>query len=154
MQITATPISGHETITDESSPLAALTQFYAAFNNRNMSLMQNNWLQSAEASMSNPLGGVKRGWTDIETVYRKIFQGQAQVYVEFFDYSIHVSASMFIAVGRESGQLQLNNDKIELAIRTSRIYTRQGNQWKQLHHHGSMDNPTLLNRYQQTLLSQ
>ena len=60
---------------------------------------------------------------------------------------------MFIAVGKERGILETNGKKIELAIRTSRIYQLHDKQWKQIHHHGSMDNPQLLNTYQSTLLN-
>lgn len=146
-------ITGQESISDGSSPQAALINFYAAFNTQNFVLMEANWLQTAEASMSNPLGGVKRGWNEIRQVYKKIFDGEAKVYVEFYDYSIHASEAMFLAVGRETGCLEINNQKIDLAIRTTRIYSLYENQWKQVHHHGSMDSPELLSNYQNTLLN-
>lgn len=146
-------ITGQQSISDDSSPEAALINFYAAFNRQNFALMEANWLQTAEASMSNPLGGVKRGWNEIREVYKKIFGSEAKVTVEFYDYSIHASETMFLAVGRETGCLEINNQKIELAIRTTRIYCLYENQWKQVHHHGSMDNPELLANYQNTLLN-
>ena len=156
MQITTQPITGQEspidTASDIASSLAALIEFYTAFNNQNLNLMQTNWLQTDEASMSNPLGGVKRGWVEIESVYSKIFNGPAKVYVEFYDYTINETESMFVAVGRERGSLEINGEIIELAIRTSRIYTRYETRWKQIHHHGSMDNPDLLARYQKAVL--
>ena len=130
-----------------------MINFYMAFNNKNYELMEQNWLQSDEASMSNPLGGIKRGWNEIKEVYKKIFNGDASVYVEFYDYSIHPTENMFITVGKERGILETNGNKIELAIRTSRIYQLHDKQWKQIHHHGSMDNPQLLNTYQSTLLN-
>lgn len=152
MQITSTPISGQESFENDNTPLSTLFEFYHAFNHRDLSLMRHNWLTSEEASMSNPLGGIKRGWKEIESVYEKIFHGPATVYVEFYDYSIHHSDDMFIAVGRESGSLTINGKSIDLAIRTSRIYRKQDSTWKQIHHHGSMDKPELLAHYQKTLL--
>lgn len=153
MTMTKTPITGQEEYLDIRSPLAALTNFYAAFNGRNFDQMQSNWLQTEVASMSNPLGGIKRGWGEIESVYRKIFNGPARVYVEFYDYTIHATDSMFVAVGRERGSLKLNDKTVELSIRTSRIYTLHEVEWKQSHHHGSMDNPELLDRYQKIVLT-
>jgi len=152
MKITNNAITGKEISTELATPINALIKFYAAFNNRNISLMEENWLQTNEASMSNPLGGIKREWKNIKEVYKKIFSGNARVYVEFYDYSIHTVEDMFIAVGHERGLLEINDSKIELAIRTSRVYKLHKNQWKQIHHHGSMDNPALLNTYQSTLL--
>lgn len=148
MKHETTVITGSETPADSTSPYAALVAFYLAFNNRNLELMIKNWANSEEASMSNPLGGVKRGWQEIESVYNKIFNGAAKVFVEYYDYTIHQIGDMFCAVGRERGHFILGDNRIELAIRTTRIYRRNGNRWQQIHHHGSIDNPELLSQYQ------
>lgn len=147
------PITGQEKKSDNTSPYSALVDFYYSFNNQNYDLMKNNWMHTIDASMSNPLGGIKRGWSEIKDVYKKIFDGSAKVYVEFYDYSIYSTDGMFIAVGRERGTLEFNNRITELAIRTSRVYCLHNNQWKQVHHHGSMDNPQLLAKYQTTLIN-
>ena len=42
--------------------------------------------------------------------------------------------------------------EIKLAIRTSRIYKRVDNGWKQVHHHGSIEDPQLLEQYQSAVL--
>ena len=151
--MTSVPITGQEEHRDIASPLSALEKFYEAFNIQNFDLMQSNWLLTEEASMSNPLGGIKRGWREIESVYKKIFNGPATVYVEFYDYTIHATDSMFVAVGRERGSLKIDNETTELSIRTSRIYTLFEAEWKQVHHHGSMDSPELLAHYQKILLA-
>lgn len=135
-----------------SEPMAALVEFYRAFNNRDLDLMTKNWEQSDEISMSNPLGGVKRGWCSIKEVYSNIFNGDAKVYVEYYDYSIHHSGVMFCAVGRERGFFQLGKQKIDLAIRTSRTYRMNCGRWHQIHHHGSIDNSELLAAYQKAVL--
>ena len=135
-----------------SDPMAALIEFYRAFNSGDLELMSKNWEQSDEASMSNPLGGVKRGWDSIKQVYSNIFNGNAKVYVEYYDYSIHHSGVMFCAVGRERGFFEAGEQKIELAIRTSRTYRMDCGKWHQIHHHGSIDNPKLLAAYQEAVL--
>jgi len=153
MLITEKAITGTESDSIKiQEPMAALIEFYRAFNNADLELMSKNWGQGDEASMSNPLGGVKRGWDSIKEVYSNIFNGKANVYVEFYDYSIHVSETMFCAVGRERGFIQLGEQKIELAIRTSRTYRMEQGRWHQIHHHGSIDNPTLLATYQEAVL--
>lgn len=152
MKIFNEPISGCEEIKDISSPNSALVNFYSAFNSQSYQRMENNWLHNTEATMSNPLGGIKLGWDAIKEVYQIIFDGQATVYVEFYDYSIHSTDSMFLAVGRERGSLTTNNKQIDLSIRTSRIYVMHENTWKQIHHHGSIEKPELLEIYQSTVL--
>ncbi len=62
-------ITGMENIKDQTDPYSALVEFYKAFNNGNLKLMQQNWLQTSEASMSNPLGNLFRGWEQISAVY-------------------------------------------------------------------------------------
>lgn len=145
-------ITGSEVLFEPNLVLEKLIAFYRAFNNQDMSLMRQNWLCSGEASMSNPLGGVKRGWQEIESVYDRIFNGPADVYVEYYDYSLHQSAEMFTAVGRERGYFRLGDTKLNLAIRTSRTYQQHDGQWRQLHHHGSIDDPEQLATYQTAVL--
>lgn len=157
MRVEEPPITGAEPISEnpggEYAPRACLVRFYRAFNQRDLALMCDVWSQGEEVSMSNPLGDVRRGWTEIRAVYERIFQGRAHVYVEFYDYSLHVGEDMFCAVGRERGYVDLESGRIDLAIRTSRIFRREGRFWKQLHHHGSIDDAALLARYQTSLKS-
>lgn len=131
-----------------TTPRATLEEFYAAFNSRDLLLMAQNWAAGMEASMSNPLGGIRRGWADIQGVYRRLFDGPARVYVEFHDYDLHDSGDMFVAVGRERGEFRRGATRVALAIRTSRIYRKIDGRWRQLHHHGSIDDPALLEQYQ------
>ncbi len=102
--------------------------------------------------MDNPLGGILRGWKNIQEVYKKIFFGEAEVYVEFYDYSIHKQGDIFFAAGRERGYILKNGKKIELDIRTSRIYGKENGNHKQLHHHGSITDPKLLDTYQKLVM--
>ena len=148
MDSQTTVVNGTESMRGQTDPVAALVMFYRAFNEADMDLMQNNWLHSAEASMSNPLGGLRRGWNEISEVYKKIFNGPADVHVEFHDYTIHQTDGMFCAVGRETGSIAIGNKNISLDIRTSRLYVFHDGKWLQLHHHGSIDKPAMLDQYQ------
>jgi hypothetical protein len=141
-------ITGKEIHGESCSPYQALVQFYRAFNARDMLMMSENWAQSDDVAMDNPLGGIKRGWDAIRPVYERIFDGTAKVYVEFFDYTLHETAAMFYVVGRERGHFSQDGEAITLAIRTSRIFRKIDCCWKQVHHHGSIEDPRLLERYQ------
>ncbi|MFZ3047480.1 MAG: hypothetical protein WA151_16345, partial [Desulfatirhabdiaceae bacterium] len=89
-----------------SLPSQALIQFYRAFNSGDMVMMSMNLAQADDISMDNPLGGIKRGWPEIKAVYHRIFSSPTQVYVEFYDYTIHQTADeMIYAVGRERGYI-------------------------------------------------
>ena len=147
------PITGSEDKQSLKGPLLALVDFYDAFNNRDMDKMSKNWAQTDEIAMDNPLGGAKRGWDEIKAVYERIFNGPAKVYVEFYDYTIHETKEIFYAVGRERGEFRIGDIVVPLAIRTSRIFRLIDGQWRQVHHHGSIDDSELLARYQSAVKS-
>lgn len=154
MQISNEVITGAEGINSNIlDPKNALIEFYKAFNSKDMALMSSNWEQTDEASMSNPLGGIKRGWGSIKEIYENIFNDLAKVYVEFYDYTIEQSGAIFIAVGRERGYLIKDKYRLELIIRTSRIYRLKNGKWHQIHHHGSIETPSLLDEYQAIILN-
>lgn len=143
-------INGNESKTHDSK-LNAVIDFYHAFNHQEMSAVALNWHQDNQVIMSNPLGGVKKGWQEIEAVYEKIFNGSAKLHVEFYDFSLHAGTEMFVIAGRERAQLIKNNEKILLAIRTSRVFQFVHGDWKQIHHHGSIEEPETLKKYQTIL---
>ncbi len=136
---------------ESSAPFGALSEFYRAFNNRNLDLMRRNW-HPEECVLNNPLGGIRRGWAEIEPLYSRLFNGTGRVKVVFFDYTIHLSDDLFCAAGRERGTFEKNGEKLELAIRTSRVYRRVDGRWLQIHHHGSIEDPELLARYKAAVL--
>jgi len=152
LQLFETPITGLETDWVEPS-LEVLSRFYKAFNSRDLQLMAASWLPSDQSSMDNPIGGIRRGWPAILEAYTRIFSGKAEVYVEFYDFSVHHQGTMFFATGRERGYFKLENLSIDLAIRTTRIFVDVHGDWKQIHHHGSIENPELLKNYQSAVLN-
>jgi ketosteroid isomerase-like protein len=145
-------ITGREDYGDVSAPVQVLREFYHACNSRDMEMMSQNWAPSDDVAMDNPLGGIKRGWSEIRAVYEGIFGGPAAVYVEFFDCTLHETGEVFDAVGRERGYLRAKGQEIALAIRTTRIVRKIGGRWRQIHHHGSIEDPRLLARYQAAVL--
>lgn len=152
MNLVREPIAGNESQGNLSAPYQALVQFYCAFNSRDIHMMSENWAQSDGIAMDNPLGGIKRGWAEIRAVYERLFGGSAEVTVAFSEYTIHETAEMFYCVGRERGRFRLGTTEVLLSIRTSRIYQKMGGRWRQVHHHGSIDDPKLLERYQSAVL--
>jgi ketosteroid isomerase-like protein len=144
----AAAVTGCEDLIDPGEPLGALSEYYRAFNGRDLILMRRNWAYSDEISMANPFGGIRRGWADIREGYERIFNGRATISVAFHDYTMHHLGDMFYVVGREQGQLKGDNISLEVKFRTSRLFGFSDGRWRQFHHHGSIDNPELLLRYQ------
>ena len=145
-------ITGTEVLNGRSAPERALIDFYRAFNHRDLAHMAQNWSHAKHVVLCNPLGGVKRGWAEIEAVYQRIFTGAATVYVEYYDITLNRVGDLFYATGRERGTFKTAQVELPLAIRTTRIYQDINGTWKQIHHHGSIDDAALLASYQQAVM--
>ena len=145
-------ITGKNSISRQSAALKALIEFYAGFNNRDVDRCMQNWASCDDIVMFNPIGGIRIGRDAVLQGYKKIMEGETRVYVEFYDYRLYETEALFYVAGRERGYAHRNDgQRIDLLIRTSRVFRKVGDDWRQVHHHGSIDDPTLLNQYQ-TLL--
>ena len=103
--------------------------------------------------MDNPIGGIRRGWPEIRDGHVKLFAGNANVYVEFYDYTIQRGEEWALAVGGERGRcVTLAGKEIALFIRTSRLFVFREGRWRQFHHHGSIEVGQLLMEYQEMIL--
>jgi len=135
--------------------IACLETFYHAFNKQDLTLFTGVWLNNAFIQLNNPLGGMVRGIGPILTLYEKIFSGQSKVWVEFADIVCYATDETVTFAGKETGQFQQGGEVISLHIRTSRffVFSKTQQQWFQVHHHGSIDDPELLERYQNAVLN-
>lgn len=131
--------------------MKVLSEFYQALNHRDLGLMARNWAQTDEAGMDNPVGGIKRGWDEIRAVYAQVFSRPEPFWFEFHDYSYHQAGEVFYVVGRERGEYRSGQTVLDMAIRTSRIFRLIEGEWRQVHHHGSIDDAELLSQYQRAV---
>jgi hypothetical protein len=65
--------------------------------------------------MDNPLGGITRGWPAIREVYTRIFGGPARVRVALHEATLQHHAEVFVAIGRERGELMRGGDRFDLS---------------------------------------
>lgn len=137
-------ITGREVRSSGGDALDALIEFYRAFNARDLDGLAANWEQGDAPSMDNPMGGIRRGWQSISEGYSKLFGGPAIVQVTFHDSTSQGGDDWHLFVGRERGTCTTPDTKIDVRFRTTRWFTRRGDMWRQLHHHGSLDEPRLL----------
>jgi limonene-1,2-epoxide hydrolase len=147
------PITGNEELGDLSQPQQALAQFYRAFNTRDLKMMDENFAPSDEVAIDNPLGGIRRGADQPHKMYEGVFKSPADVHVEFWDYTIHRAGDVFWAVGRERGTYLDGEIVKNLNVRTTRIFQMINSRWRQMHHHGSIEDAKLLGDYQSVVRS-
>ncbi|QBD76616.1 DUF4440 domain-containing protein [Ktedonosporobacter rubrisoli] len=134
--------------------LAALETFYHGFNTHSLELLGQNWLDAPLAQLNNPVGGIVRGAKAINNVYARIFAGPVNVQVEFYDIVAYASSGMVVFAGRERGTYGSKDKANPVDIRTTRIFAYNSEQggWRQVHHHGSIDNAERLAHYVDTVL--
>ena len=133
---------------------AALESFYHAFNERSLEVFDDVWAPDELVSLANPLGGLVRGRASIRELYARIFHGPAEVWVELGEVTEWGSPAMVAYSGRERGEYARNGERLPLSIRTSRVFAFLGSGlgWRQVHHHGSIDDPEALRRYQEAVV--
>jgi ketosteroid isomerase-like protein len=147
------PITGNEELGDLSQPQQALAQFYRAFNTRDLKMIDENFARSDEVAIDNPLGGIRRGADEPHKMYEGIFKSPADVHVEYWDYTVHRAGDVFWAVGRERGTYRDGEIVKNLDIRTTRIFQLVDGRWRQMHHHGSIEDAKLLGDFQSVVRS-
>ncbi|WP_296359145.1 nuclear transport factor 2 family protein [Ramlibacter sp.] len=152
MDLIDTPVTGNEPHGDTRDAGQALSLFYAALNAKDMAGMQRCWSAADDCSMDNPLGGIARGWSDIQAVYARLFGSAASYRFSFHDYSFHAFSDTFLVVGRERGWFEKDGQRLELAFRTSRLFRLEAGAWHQFHHHGSAEDARMLAAYQALVL--
>jgi len=147
------PITGNEDLGDISQPQQALAQFYRAFNSRDLNMLDDNFAASDSVAIDNPLGGIRRGAGEPHRMYEGVFKSPANVHVVFWDYTIHRVGDVFWAVGRERGTYVDGGTEKDLNIRTTRVFQLINGRWRQIHHHGSIEDAKLLAEYQSAVRS-
>jgi hypothetical protein len=132
---------------------ALVETFYYAFNQRDIDVFKNIWGSDELVQLNNPLGGILRGIEPITNLYNGVLMGSSRVWVELSDIVEFQTKDMVVFAGRELGEFTKGEITIPLIIRTSRIIQWFGSEvgWKQTHHHGSIDDPALLAKYQQAI---
>jgi len=133
---------------------AALETFYHALNGHSIDLFRQIWFDDPLIQMDNPVGGIRRGTKTILDLYTHLFEGPIHVRAELHDIVEFASSEMVVFAGRERGTYERDGKAFPLDFRTSRVFVyapAQGG-WRQIHHHGSIDQPESLAHYQQTLL--
>jgi hypothetical protein len=145
-------ITGAEALADDGSPLDALIDFYRSFNARDLDGLTANWADGDAPSIDSPIGGMRRGWLAIREGYSKLFSGPATVRVSLHDFTSQGGGDWSLFVGREKGICNTTVESLDLRIRTSRLFIKLKGVWRQLHHHGSIEEPVLLAEYQRAIL--
>jgi len=141
---------------DFAGAQAALNSFYYALNSSDLEVLDQVWLPHELIQVNNPLGGITRGATAIHDLYSRIMKGRVRVRVMFTDAIAFITPTAVVFAGREEGTYVVNGRETPLHIRTTRafVFSAEHKGWRQVHHHGSIDDAAELLAYQQAIKNQ
>jgi ketosteroid isomerase-like protein len=137
---------------DVEGAQAALETFYHAFNARSLELMRQIWADDPLVQVSTPLAGIVRGARELAAGYARMFAGETRVQTEVWDIVRYATPDLVVFAGRERGTYAGHGAVQPLDVRTTCIFRYiEGQGWRQVHHHVSIDDPERLSEYQRTV---
>jgi len=116
----------------------ASEQFYSALNrmaNGDGGSLADIWSQSAVVTTMHPIGGRETGWPEVKKSFEQVAQLASDGQIELRDQQILSSGDMAVETGVERGRFKLGGDPVDVDIRVTNVYRREGNAWKIVHHH-------------------
>ena len=147
---TARDLLGRTHRRDLRGARAALETFYHAFNAGDLQLLLSVWADDALIQSDSPLRGVARGLEQVAALYRPLLLGGGLTWLQFDDVVEISTEESVVFTGVERGILAAADDVVPLRIRTTRCFgwIEAAAAWRLVHHHGSIDEPMSLTRYQ------
>jgi ketosteroid isomerase-like protein len=131
--------------------IAALETFYFALNNADLDVLAEIFSDDDLTQVDNPVGGIVRSGPAIVELYRHLFASGLHLSVTFTDVATYWTPDAAMFAGRERGQYtNPEGEQVPTEFRTSRYFTwhPRHERWRQIHHHGSVDDPIALHDYQ------
>ncbi len=134
------PIPGPGENGDLRDPVQALAQFYRAFNERDVDLMDRSWEHSPDTVVVSPLVGLLRGWPTIRSAYERAFREPGGPVTEFCDYTVQAAGDLCLVVGRERAHVTVDGRTVRVTGCATNVLRRaKDGTWKLMHHHISLD---------------
>ncbi|MET7400164.1 nuclear transport factor 2 family protein [Dactylosporangium sp. NPDC005572] len=131
--------------------IAALETFYYALNHGDLDVLAQIWSDDDLTQVDNPVGGIVRSGPAIVELYRHLFESGMQLEITFTDAATYWTPGAAMFAGRELGHYtNAEGERVPMEFRTSRYFTwhPRHERWRQIHHHGSLDDPVALHDYQ------
>lgn len=124
----------------------ASQEFYAALNrmaNGNADAMEDVWSHSAAVTTMHPIGGREVGWDEVKGPWQQVAQLASSGEIKLKDQHLLVSPDMACEVGTEQGHFTLAGEDVSIEHRVTNVYSREGGEWKIVHHHADLS-PAML----------
>jgi ketosteroid isomerase-like protein len=128
-----------ETMTVEAEVKEAVNSYYAALTalfKGDIRQIDAVWSHADDVVMMSPMGDIKVGWTEARKLFEQVMNALEDGHVEATAVAVTVIGDAAIAAVREVGSNTTKDGKrIDVDIRATNAYRREGNAWKMILHH-------------------
>jgi len=97
--------------------------------------------------MDNPVGGIKRGGEQIRSVYERLFNSQVNTSSNFITTATMKPATSFMSWAESEGSTEPAKWFCTWESGRARSFRRIDGEWRQIPHHGSIEDSQLLAAY-------
>jgi ketosteroid isomerase-like protein len=125
-------------MSDEEQVRAASDAFYRALHGvcrRDASLMSEAWHHTAQVSTAHPMGDWVYGWEQVWATWQELAHVLSEGAIEVLGLRIQVLGDVAVATCIEDVSLTIGERAVRWRSNVTNVFTREGGQWKMLHHH-------------------
>lgn len=123
-------------MTEKETILNLNETFYRAFQQRDLSMMNQVWWQG-ESFCIHPGGQVIKGWESICSSWLSIFRNTEQLEIDIEVVNLEIGADVAYVVVRETVLQSSRGRKMKAQSIATNIYQKMAQKWYLVHHHGS-----------------
>ena len=120
-----------------SEILAVNTDFYRAFENKDIEAMSALWSQGTGSTCIHPGRSILRGWKQVRASWEQIFRNTAYIEINLDIMATEVADNIAYIVLVENVLQVVNGRRLEAQSRATNVFQFLGGKWYLLHHHGS-----------------
>ena len=125
----------------EDEVRSASNQFYASLNkmvNGDAKSLSEIWSHDASVTTQHPIGGRQVGWEEVLGSWEQVSHLASEGKVELNEQFVHVAGDVAYEIGVEHGAFKLADQKVDVNVRVTNIYKKEGGTWKIIHHHADV----------------
>ncbi len=111
--------------------------FYRAFENRDITLMNQTWWQGKGSTCIHPGGNLIQGWDNIRPSWEKIFKNTDSINIETEIIITEIDYAIAYVVVIENVTQQRRGRKVKAQSLATNSFRKMAQQWYLVHHHGS-----------------
>ncbi|MBD1913041.1 MULTISPECIES: nuclear transport factor 2 family protein [unclassified Leptolyngbya] len=117
--------------------LSANTEFYRAFEKRDLDAMDAVWSKGTATLCIHPGRMALKGWDEIRPSWEQIFKNTRYLEIDIDVKTTEISGDLAYVVLVETVMQVIGNRRMQAKSMATNIFERMGDRWYLVHHHGS-----------------